>query len=127
MQGDLSSPEGHSVNDGISKELASVAYVSVILSSGRGTLMAKRDIMQAYRNIPVHPQDEFVLGMHDVAGYGVYGHQASFVLSLDRRRCYSRSLQLLMLCSRCYTISVTLFCWVGWSRGSALKRPPLWT
>ena len=42
--------------------------------------MAKRDIMQAYRNIPVHPQDQFVLGMHDVAGYGVYGHQASFVL-----------------------------------------------
>ena len=33
MQGDLLSPEGHSVNDGISKELASVAYVSVILGS----------------------------------------------------------------------------------------------
>ena len=66
---DLSSPEGHSVNDGISKELASVSYMSVddviacILNLGRGTLMAKRDIKQAYRNIPVHPQDQFLLGM----------------------------------------------------------------
>ena len=66
---DLSSPEGHSVNDGISKDLASVSYVSVddviacILSLGRGTLMAKRDIKQAYRNIPVHPHDQFLLGM----------------------------------------------------------------
>ena len=66
---DLSSPEGRSVNDGICKELASVAYVSVddvvacILRLGKGTFMAKRDIKQAYRNIPVHPDDQTLLGM----------------------------------------------------------------
>ena len=67
---DLSTPEGHSVNDGISKELASLSYISVdavisgIVSLGRGALMAKMDIQQAYRNIPVHPGDRPLLGMH---------------------------------------------------------------
>ena len=66
---DLSAPEGHSVNDGISKELASLSYVSVdkvvsgILQQGRGALMAKMDIKHAYRNIPVHPRDRLILGM----------------------------------------------------------------
>ena len=67
---DLSTPEGHSVNDGISKELPSLSYISVdavisgIVSLGRGALMAKMDIQQAYRNIPVHPGDRPLLGMH---------------------------------------------------------------
>ena len=58
---DLSSPNGHSVNDGISKELASLSYVSVddivmeIGRRGRGTQLAKMDIKQAYRNIPFSP------------------------------------------------------------------------
>ena len=66
---DLSSPDGHSVNDGISKELASLTYMSVddvvrgLLQRGRGALLAKMDIKQAYRNIPVHPQDRLLLGM----------------------------------------------------------------
>ncbi len=66
---DLSSPEGRSVNDGISKELSSLSYVSVdditsrILGEGRGTLLGKMDIQQAYRNIPVHPEDRPLLGM----------------------------------------------------------------
>ena len=66
---DLSAPEGHGVNDGISRELASVSYVSVdkvvsgIRQQGRGSLMAKMDIKHAYRNIPVHPKDRLVLGM----------------------------------------------------------------
>ena len=65
----LSAPDGHSVNDGIVKELASLSYVTVqaiaarVLKLGRGTLMAKMDIKQAYRNIPVHPQDRVLLGM----------------------------------------------------------------
>ena len=65
----LSAPEGHSVNDGIVKELASLSYVTVeaiaarVLTLGRGTLMAKMDIKHAYRNIPVHPQDRPLLGM----------------------------------------------------------------
>ena len=66
---DLSHPEGRSVNDGISKEQSSLAYVSVdhivqvILRLGRGTQMAKIDIRSAYRVIPVHPEDRLLLGM----------------------------------------------------------------
>ena len=66
---DLSSPEGHSVNDGIGKELATLTYVSIdevmeqVLQSGRGALLAKMDIKQAYRNVPVHPDDRTLLGM----------------------------------------------------------------
>ena len=65
----LSSPEGESVNDGISKELSSLSYVRVddvvdgIQWLGRGALMAKMNIRQAYRNVPVHPQDRLLLGM----------------------------------------------------------------
>ena len=66
---DLSSPEGSSVNDGITKELATLTYVSVdtvvgrVLELGKGSLFAKMDIRQAYRNIPVHPEDRILLGM----------------------------------------------------------------
>ena len=65
----LSAPEGYSVNDGIERELASVSYTSVddiiskILQLVWGTLLAKMDIKQAYRNVPVHPEDRLLLGM----------------------------------------------------------------
>ena len=48
------------VNDGIDRDLCSMHYVSVdtavrhIVQLGQGALMAKIDIQQAYRNIPVH-------------------------------------------------------------------------
>ena len=67
---DLSAPEGRSVNDGIQNELTSLTYVSVddvvseIVKRGRGSLIAKMDVKRAYRNIPVHPQDRHLLGMH---------------------------------------------------------------
>ena len=66
---DLSSPGGWSVNDGIDKEDCSISYISIdsivshILKFGPGALMAKIDIKQAYRNIPVHPDDRHLLGM----------------------------------------------------------------
>ena len=66
---DLSSPTGESVNDGISRELSSLSYTSVdvvvehILTLGRGFMLAKMDIKQAYRMIPVHLQDRPLLGM----------------------------------------------------------------
>lgn len=56
MDVDLSAPQRHSVNDGISKELASLSYVSIdkavsgILQRGRGTLIAKMDIL--HRTFP---------------------------------------------------------------------------
>ena len=66
---DLSSPHGPSVNDGVDKDLCSLSYVSIdhvvdgILRLGRGSLMAKVDIKQAYRTIPVHPDDRLLLAM----------------------------------------------------------------
>lgn len=66
---DLSSPDRFSVNDGISEDLCSVRYASVddaistIRTLGRGTEMAKLDLKDAYRMVPVHPQDYHLLGV----------------------------------------------------------------
>ena len=66
---DLSSPEGCSVNDGISPELCSLSYISVddaaraVVRTGRGALLAKVDIKSAYRIVEVHPEDRPLLGM----------------------------------------------------------------
>ena len=51
----------------IQKDLASLSYVSVddviaeVVRRGRGTLLAKMDVKQAYRNIPVHPRDRYAV------------------------------------------------------------------
>ena len=66
---DLSSPEGRSVNDGVYEQWCTLKYVSIedalqlIISLGRGSLLAKIDIKKAYRNIPVAPADRLLLGM----------------------------------------------------------------
>ena len=66
---DLSSPAGHSVNDGIPKDPYSLKYVTVddairsLVNLGPGALMAKFDVKAAYRNIPIHPDDRYLLGM----------------------------------------------------------------
>ena len=66
---DMSSPEGASINDGIPRELYSLSYVSVtdaaqgVLEQGRGALMVKVDVRSAYRNIPIHPEDRWMMGM----------------------------------------------------------------
>ena len=66
---DLSAPACCSVNDGISKEDCSFHYTSVdtvisrIVQLGAGCLLAKMDIRQAYRNIPVAPADRRLLGL----------------------------------------------------------------
>ena len=65
----LLAPEGASVNDGIAKELCSLSYISVdmvadrVLTLGQGALIAKMDVKQAYRMVPVHPHDRPLLGM----------------------------------------------------------------
>ena len=65
---DLSSPHGTSVNDGISPELSSINYTSVdhlaslVLLLGRESLLVKADIQEVYRIVPVHPQDQPLLG-----------------------------------------------------------------
>jgi len=66
---DLSHPSGHSINDGIPKDLCSLTYITVdkameqIKSLGRGTLLAKIDIKSAFRLLPVHPADRHLLAM----------------------------------------------------------------
>ena len=66
---DLSHPKGASINDGISPTLCSLSYASVddaadtILKLDRGTKLAKLDIQAAYRIVPVHPGDRWLLGM----------------------------------------------------------------
>jgi len=57
------------VNDGIDPSMCSLSYVSVddaareVFRQGQHSLMAKVDIKSAYRNIPVHPDDRWLLGM----------------------------------------------------------------
>ncbi len=66
---DLSTPNGGSVNEGVCKEWSSLHYMSVdhvveqVLKVGRGAELAKADVKKAYRNVPVHPDDRWLLGM----------------------------------------------------------------
>ena len=66
---DLSSPVGHSVNEGIDTELISLAYASIdnavdwILQLGPKTQLVKMDLKDAYRIVPVHPQDHHLLAI----------------------------------------------------------------
>ena len=66
---DLSAPRGASINDRISRETASLSYVTIdiiadrIRSLGRGTMLAKLDVKSAFRIVPVHPADRLLLGM----------------------------------------------------------------
>ena len=60
---DLSSPEGQSINDGIDRSVCSIKYASIddavdiIRRLGTGALLAKLDLKEAYRVVPVHPDD----------------------------------------------------------------------
>ena len=66
---DLSSPEGHSVNNAIPQELCSVTYasldqaVAMTQPLGKGCLLAKLDLREAYRAVPVHPSDQRLLAV----------------------------------------------------------------
>ena len=65
----LSYPRGHSVNDGILKSLYHLSYISVdnainqIIAIRPNTLLAKLDIKNAFRLLPVHPADRHLLAM----------------------------------------------------------------
>ena len=66
---DLSYPRGRSVNDFIPTTFCSPIYpsiddaVGVILALGRGTELVKIDLKNAYRIIPIHPDDRQFLGI----------------------------------------------------------------
>ena len=65
----LSAPQHYSVNDGISRDLSSLSYITVdsiveqVRALGRGTQLAKMDIQSAYRVVPVHKDDRCLLGV----------------------------------------------------------------
>ena len=65
----LSYPKGKSVNDGISHEHSSVQYANIdhaikkIKQSGVGSYLAKTDIKNAFRILPINPHDYHLLGM----------------------------------------------------------------
>ena len=64
----LSFPEGLSVNAAISKESTAVTSESLdsalewVIAYGRNSLIAKADIEEAYRIIPIHPESFHLLG-----------------------------------------------------------------
>ena len=59
---DLSLPEGGSINNGIAPELSD-HLSALVVSAGRGSFMVKADIKEAYRMVPVHPEDQHLLGV----------------------------------------------------------------
>ena len=65
----LSAPERYSVNDNLHRDLTHVAYSSVddaallLHHLGQQALLAKIDIQDAYRLIPVHPEDHQFFGI----------------------------------------------------------------
>ena len=65
----LSYPRGSSVNDGIFPEHCSVSYATIsdaiqhIKAAGPGCFLAKTDIKNAFRIIPIHSQDHGLLGI----------------------------------------------------------------
>ena len=67
---DLSFPNGRSVSDGIDAKLCSLRYTSVdtvcrtMLFLSQGAMLTKFDILGAFRTVPVHPDDHWLLGIH---------------------------------------------------------------
>ena len=62
----ISAPEGASVNDGISSVVSSFHYVTVrevARMIPQGAFLAKIDLKAAYRKVPVHPEDQYLLGI----------------------------------------------------------------
>ena len=59
---DLSSPHGHSINNGIAKNYASIDDAAErIMKLGKGAMLAKMDVLQAHQNIPVAPEDKHLM------------------------------------------------------------------
>ena len=64
----LSFPDNHSVNNCIPKTHSSIEYITIdavfklITNAGKECLIIKRDIKDAFRNIPVSPTNQWLLG-----------------------------------------------------------------
>ena len=66
----LISTRGMNVNDVINTRLCSLSYCGVedaareVARQGCNTVLVKVDVKRAYRVLPVHPEDRWLLGMH---------------------------------------------------------------
>ena len=66
----LSFPPGKSVNDHIPPEWGALEYaafddvVAMVAAAGQGAILIKRDLADAFRHIPVAPEDYWLLGFH---------------------------------------------------------------
>jgi hypothetical protein len=64
----LSHPRNNSVNDHIAPEYGSMAYstfdeaLDLVRAAGPGSILVKRDLANAFRHIPVSPQDYWLFG-----------------------------------------------------------------
>ena len=72
---DLSHPNNNSVNHFIDKSYTSVSYETIdnithfVKKYGKGSLIAKTDIEEAFRLIPVHPSNYHLLGFNFDGSY----------------------------------------------------------
>ena len=72
---DLSFPPGKSVNDGIPQEWGSLEYttfddaVDALLQQGKGAILVKRDLKDAFRHVPVATSDQWLLGFECDGSY----------------------------------------------------------
>ena len=64
---DLCSPEGSSVNNGIPIEFGTITYetlsdaIRLVAQAGKGAVMMKCDLKSAFRHVPIHPCDYWLL------------------------------------------------------------------
>ena len=82
----LSFPHGTSINDGISKVHTSVQYhtvddaIDIINSLGPNAFLAKTDIQNAFRMVPVHPSSYHLLGFQ---WNGAYFYDMTLAMGLS--------------------------------------------
>lgn len=87
---DLSFPKHHSVNSSIDRQFTAVQYdtidtvVDKVKLCGRNCLMSKTDIENAFRLIPIHPADRYLLGFSwEIEGKKVYFKDACLAMGLS--------------------------------------------
>lgn len=112
---DLSSPEGHSISNGVSKSLCSLLQISVnttvkiIAHLGRGSLLAKVDIPSAIACFQFIPT---TFGCLEYDGKGAFVLCRHFLLASAWLRSHPQPWQMLLTgsssrrwLSQCYTIN----------------------
>ena len=115
---DLSHLKGGSVNCGLPKQLRSLKYVTLndaIQAFGPSTLLAKINIKSAFRLLPVHPTDRYLLGMRWYLDCCLpFGLRSAPKLLTSWQTCWSGSYSS----RKCHPVSTI------WSWPLASQNPP---